>query len=306
MMVASEMTMNSSSQYQPRGQLRTNESLARHTSWRTGGTADQYFIPLDRQDLCQFLKQLEPSVPITWIGLGSNVLVRDGGVRGVVIATQKGITDLKSAGSNRLFVEAGVTGAKLARFSVRSGLIGAEFFVGIPGTFGGALAMNAGAFGHETWDVVDRVETINRSGQIQITSAKEFEVGYRQVELPENCWFLSGELLLKPGSGKLGQARIRELLTTRAESQPIQSYNAGSVFRNPAGDYAARLIEDSGLKGCRFGGAVVSEKHANFIINQDQASASDIEQLINQVQRSVKRQQGVNLKTEVRIIGESL
>ena len=291
--------------YSPRGELRFDEPMSKHTSWRVGGPADQLFTPADRDDLVQFLLNLDAGVAVTWVGLGSNLLVRDAGIRGVVVATHKCFKHIVRVDSRRVHVESGVPGAKLARFSVRSGLAGAEFFAGIPGTFGGALVMNAGAFGAETWDVVAAVDTIDKFGTVRTRTPMEFDVGYRQVSVPTGEWFLSGEILLELGDTAAGLQKIRQLLSLRAGSQPIQSPSAGSVFRNPPGDYAARLIEASGLKGERLGGASVSTRHANFIVNDGAATAADIENLIERVRRVVAGRQGVELDPEVRITGEA-
>lgn len=291
--------------YTPRGELRLDEPMSKHTSWRVGGPADQLFTPADRDDLVQFLLNLDAGIAVTWIGLGSNLLVRDAGIRGVVIATHKCFSRIDRIDHGRVYVESGVPGAKVARFSVRNGLAGAEFFAGIPGTFGGALAMNAGAFGAETWDVVAAVDTIDKTGTVRTRKPMEFDVGYRQVSTPPGEWFLSGEILLEPQDPAAGVKKIRQLLSQRADTQPIQSPSAGSVFRNPPGDFAARLIEDSGLKGERQGGASVSTLHANFIVNEGNATAADIEDLIARVRRVVARRHGIELVREVRIAGEA-
>lgn len=290
--------------YVPRGELRLNESMSKHTSWRVGGNVDQFFIPADKDDLIQFLIHLEPNLAVTWIGLGSNLLVRDGGVRGVVISTHKCFSHIERIKHNRIYIESGVPGAKIARFSVRHGLSGAEFFAGIPGTFGGALAMNAGAFGSETWDVVTEVQTIDQSGVSRRRTPMQFSIGYRSVSLPPGEWFLSGEILLKSGDSEQGRKKIKQLLSQRSRTQPIQVPNAGSVFRNPEGDHAARIIESCGLKGMRKGGAAVSPIHANFIVNEGGATAADIENLIEHVQHTVAEQHGIQLVREVRVIGE--
>ena len=291
--------------FSPRGELRFDEPMSRHTSWRVGGPADQFFIPADKQDLIDFLDHLEPATPLTWVGLGSNLLVRDGGMRGVVVATHKCFKHIEAVAPNRITIETGVPGAKIARYSVARDLTGAEFFAGIPGTFGGALAMNAGAFGGETWDVVSKVETIDASGLIRRRSPMEFSIGYRSVSLPRGEWFLSGEILLKPGDGEQGRQRIKQLLSQRSATQPIDVPTAGSVFRNPPGDHAARLIEAAGLKGTGRGGVAVSDVHANFIVNRGNATAADIEALILHVQQSVFSVHRVELEPEVRIIGEA-
>lgn len=290
--------------YQPRGRLLLDEPMSRHTSWRVGGPADRLFAPVDREDLVAYLRHLGPAEPVTWVGLGSNLLVRDGGIRGSVICTHKCLRDIALRGERGIYAEAGVPGAKIARFCVRNNLLGAEFFAGIPGTLGGALAMNAGAFGGETWQVVSSVETVDRQGRVRRRSPRDFAVAYRSVQLPQGEWFLAAELELQAGDGEAGRQRIRELLAQRARTQPIQIPNAGSVFRNPPGDHAARLIEACGLKGRCEGGACVSEQHANFIVNRGDATAADIEKLISTVAEEVERRRGVALRCEVRIVGE--
>jgi UDP-N-acetylmuramate dehydrogenase len=297
--------MTAKSQQPVRGKMAFDEPMSKHTSWRVGGLADCYYQPADIEDLATLLSQLAIDEPITWIGLGSNLLVRDGGIRGTVIATSGVLNGLQRLQGNKVRAEAGVSCAKVARFCAREGLTGAEFLAGIPGTMGGALAMNAGAFGGETWEIVSAVETLQRNGQRYERLPDEYEVGYRSVRGPENEWFVAAELDLKPGDTTAAQARIKELLAKRSDSQPIQIPNAGSVFRNPPGDHAARLIEAAGLKGLCIGGACVSEKHANFIVNTGKAKAADIEALINQVAHEVELKHGVRLEREVRIVGEA-
>ncbi|MDH5514742.1 MAG: UDP-N-acetylmuramate dehydrogenase [Gammaproteobacteria bacterium] len=287
-----------------RGELLQDEPMSRHTSWRAGGVARHFYTPVDVQDLAVFLQQLAADEPLLWVGLGSNLLVRDGGFPGTVICVHGAVTMLEWLDDTTLRAGAGVTCAKAARVTTRAGLTGIEFLAGIPGTVGGALAMNAGAFGGETWTQVAAVETIDRSGQLHTRMPGEYRVGYRSVRGPENEWFLAAHFALQPGDAEQAQARIRELLAQRGASQPVQQYSCGSVFRNPPGDHAARLIEASGLKGRKIGGAQVSEMHANFIVNTGNASAADIETLLNQVQGTVEQQQGVRLETEVRIVGE--
>lgn len=287
-----------------RGKLLQGELMSRHTSWRVGGPADYFYIPADIEDLALFLKTLSPQQAIYWVGLGSNLLVRDGGLRGTVIAISGALGDLRKIGDTEVRVEAGVASAKVARFTVEQGLSGAQFFCGIPGTIGGALAMNAGAFGGETWDIVDTVETIDRHGQLRMRERADYAIGYRRVEGPAGEWFVAAHLHLRKGDVADGKARIRSLLARRGQTQPTQMANAGSVFKNPPGDYAARLIEASGLKGACEGGACVSELHANFVINRGSATAADIEHLIARVREHVQRVQGVTLELEVRIVGE--
>jgi UDP-N-acetylmuramate dehydrogenase len=288
-----------------RGELSYDEPMVRHTSWRAGGAARHFYKPADLADLCVFLHDLDPDEPLLWVGLGSNLLVRDGGFPGTVIFTFGALTALEWLDDNTLRVEAGVSCARVARETTRRGLTGVEFLAGIPGTMGGALAMNAGAFGGEIWPRVTAVETVDRQGRLQQREATEFQVGYRSVTGMPGEWFVAAHLRLEPGDAEVAQRRIRDLLDRRGATQPTQQYSCGSVFRNPPGDFAARLIEAAGLKGARLGGAQVSEKHANFIVNTGNASAADIETLLLQVQAEVERVHGVRLETEVRIVGDA-
>ena len=285
--------------------VRRSEPMSRHTSWHVGGPAEVFFNPRDRNELSAFLRTLDSGVPIHWIGLGSNLLIRDGGLPGVVIATHGALDRLERRSETTVFCEAGVACARVAKMCIKWGLGPAEFFAGIPGTFGGALAMNAGAFGGETWRHVIDVQTIDRQGREHTRAATEFEVSYRQVLAPEREeWFLGAHLTFehRPGAH---ESEVRALLARRKASQPIGEWSCGSVFTNPPGDHAARLIESAGLKGYRVGDASVSTKHANFIINHGRARAEEIEQLIEHVQATVERQYSVRLRPEVRILGES-
>ncbi|MDP8567437.1 UDP-N-acetylmuramate dehydrogenase [Methylophilus aquaticus] len=285
-------------------QVLLNEPLARYTSWRVGGQADRLVLADSVESLQQCLQQLPADEPITFIGLGSNLLVRDGGVRGTVVVMHQALQQLEMQGE-RIYAEAGVTCAKLARFSASHDREGAEFMAGIPGTVGGALAMNAGCYGGETWQWVDQVKTIHRTGTIQIRNKIEYEPAYRHVTHPvEDEWFLGGWFQVPSGDGKQAAENIKTLLSKRLASQPLNMPSAGSTFRNPEGDFAARLIEVSGLKGYSIGGAQVSEKHANFIVNTGHASAAEIEALIEHIKTTVKQQQGVTLVQEVKVIGE--
>jgi UDP-N-acetylmuramate dehydrogenase len=296
--------MQTTHEYEPRGELRRDEPMARHTSWRVGGPVDTWYKPADLDDLASFLAALPPEVPVHWIGLGSNLLVRDGGIRGVVIATHGVLSRMDRFGARGIFAEAGVACAKIARSCARWELGAGEFFAGIPGTLGGALAMNAGAFGGETWDYVRSVDTLDRAGVRRRRPREEYELGYRSVRGPEGEWFIAAELQF-PSGRPTTQASIRELLVKRNTSQPIGEPSCGSVFTNPAGDHAARLIEAAGLKGYRIGAAEVSPKHANFIINTGGAKAADIEALLQHVAAEVERAHGVRLAAEVRILGET-
>jgi UDP-N-acetylmuramate dehydrogenase len=286
-----------------RGELRRDEPLARYTSWRVGGPARCLYRPADRDDLLAFLRGLDPDEPLLWLGLGSNLLVRDGGYPGTVVLTQGRLDRLHRSGARGLIVEAGCPCAKVARFAVRAGLAGAEFLAGIPGTMGGALALNAGAFGGETWGLVRAVETVDRQGVVRRRLPMDFSIAYREVRGPRGEWFLTAELELRAGESAAGRARIKSLLERRAATQPTGLPSGGSTFRNPPGDHAARLIEAAGLKGLRCGGAEVSDKHANFIVTRAGARAADIEALIGQVQEAVRTRFGVRLVPEVHRVG---
>ncbi len=286
------------------GQLSRGEPMSRHTSWRTGGAADWFYRPSSKQDLSDFLKRLPADVPIQWFGLGSNSLVRDGGCRGVVVWTFKGLSRLTKESSHGIYAEAGVTCAKLARFAVAKGLSGAEFMVGIPGTVGGALAMNAGCFGYETWPIVRRAQTINAAGQLQWHLSGDVKWGYRSCELEDDAWFIGAELDLMPCENESGSRQMKKYLKRRAATQPIGLASAGSVFRNPPRHHAAQLIETAGLKGYAVGDACVSPKHANFIINSGNATSQQIEELIYAVRRKVAAVHGITLQLEIKIFGE--
>ncbi len=287
-----------------RGRLRENEPMARHTSWRVGGPADRYYTPSGIDDLRQFIASLPADEPIFWVGLGSNLLVRDGGVRGTVICTHRVLAGIERLADGSVRAEAGVPCAKLARQCVRWGLGSAEFFAGIPGTVGGALAMNAGAFGGETWSHVLFVETVDRMGDLHRRDRDAYDIAYRSVRGPGEEWFLAATFRFQENA-EASTADIKALLARRKASQPIGLPSCGSVFRNPPGDHAARLIESAGLKGRRIGGAEVSGKHANFIINTGDASALDIESLIDLVRDTVEQVHGIRLQPEVRVIGEA-
>jgi len=287
-----------------RGELRQNEPLCDYTSWRVGGPAERLYLPADLDDLLCFLRTLPVDEPVFWLGLGSNLLVRDGGIRGTVVCTKNRLKGMRLLDGGRVYAEAGVPCALVARFCAEQGLGGAEFLAGIPGTFGGALAMNAGAFGGETWPLVDAVLTADRFGGVHRRAAEEYAVGYRTVQGLRDEWFLAADLKLAAGDSGQSREHIKALLAKRAATQPVNQPSCGSVFRNPPGDHAARLIESCGLKGYRIGGACVSEKHANFIVNLGDATARDIERLIAEVRDEVQKQQGVSLVPEVRIVGE--
>jgi UDP-N-acetylmuramate dehydrogenase len=287
-----------------RGDLSRDVSLKSLTSWRVGGNAQRFYRPADLDDLCHFLSTLPPAEPLLWLGLGSNLLIRDGGVQGTVIAVHGALNRLERIEGAQIRAEAGVPCAKVARYSAKLGLGECEFLAGIPGTMGGALAMNAGAFGGETWHRVVKVLTVDRFGELRHRLPEEYKVAYRSVIGPAKEWFAAAYLQLQAGSAEVSLRKIRALLSQRSDRQPMGMPSCGSVFRNPEGDYAARLIEAAGLKGHIIGGARVSDKHANFIVNTGAANAVDIEALIDHIRCRVEQVHGIRLIPEVQILGE--
>lgn len=287
------------------GRVLRDEPMSKHTTWRVGGPADAWFSPRDVEDLSAFLRSLPAAVPVTWVGLGSNLLVRDGGIRGVVISVHGILNALDRVGEDQVRAEAGVACARLGRQCAKWKLGPADFFAGIPGTVGGALAMNAGAWGAETWPYVVETETIDRTGSRHRRPASEYRYGYRSVTPPvPGEWFLAATFRFEQRPDA-GTDSIKRLLEERHAKQPIGEPSCGSVFTNPPGGHAADLIERAGLKGHRIGDAQVSMKHANFILNTGAARATDIEALIAHVRATVERVHGVRLVPEVRVVGEA-
>lgn len=309
------------------GELRLDEPMSRHVSWRAGGCADRAYLPADLDDLSAFLRSLAPEERIHFVGLGSNFLVRDAGLRGTVVFTHRALRDIAlvstATGEPGIRVGAGVASPKVARYAAMHDLVGAEFLAGIPGTIGGALAMNAGCYGGETWRIVHSVTTIDHTGVVRERTPGEYRIGYRSVArrchqiasgAPASAirrrvgldeWFVAALFKLPRGDGAESRRVVKDLLAKRIASQPLGEPNAGSVFRNPPGTYAAKLIEACGLKGHAVGGAMISPKHANFIVNTGSARASDIESLIELAQSSVRQRFAIELEPEVRIIGEA-
>ncbi len=306
-----------------RGELRSDEPMAKHVSWRAGGRVRRAYLPADLDDLALFLRGMTGNEPVYLVGLGSNLLVRDGGLDATVIFTHRALRETQvslDAEGGEITAGAGVACPKLARMAALSELAGAEFLAGIPGTLGGALAMNAGCYGGETWGLVKAVRTIDRTGLLRERTPGHYTIGYRSVErrcrqmssVPGEArragreeWFVGATLRLPRGNGAQSRATIKSLLAKRIASQPLGEPNAGSVFRNPPNDHAARLIEAAGLKGHRIGGAAISAKHANFIVNLGGATAADIEALIAIAQNTVRDRFGIELEREVRVIGEA-
>jgi len=302
-----------------RGRFLYNEPMKKYVSWRAGGAAQRVYIPADLEDLIWLVRSVSAHEDIHMVGLGSNLLVRDGGVAGVVILLHGVLKKLaiesrthglppapEDVDTALVYAQAGVVAPKLARYAANHDLVGGEFWAGIPGTVGGAIAMNAGCYGSETWDKLVQVQTLDRQGQLNERRPDEYVTGYRHVALKHahEEWFIGGWFRLARGDGAASREKIKELLKRRIETQPLNLPNAGSVFRNPPGDYAARLIESCKLKGFRIGDAQVSEKHANFIVNLGRATATDIERLIEHVEDSVEARTNVRLMREIRIIGE--
>ena len=276
--------------------IKFNEPMSKHCSLRSGGMTSEFFLPKDIKELSLFLKCNVK--PILLVGLGSNLLVRDRGFNGVTIHTK----NLKELNIKNKYIEsgAGISLAKLSRFAQANLKYGAEFLSAIPGSVGGALAMNAGAFGSEVWQYVVSVQTISLSGELQERFPNDYEINYRSVKHRfSDEFFISARFdfnLNEPNDN------VRDLLDKRNSSQPIGLPSCGSVFKNPKDNYAAKLIESSGLKGFCIGGACVSEKHANYIINQNNATALDIENLIIHIQNTIKTLHNVELETEIIII----
>ena len=296
--------------------------MSRHVSWRAGGVAERAYLPADLDDLCVFLRSTDPEEPVHFVGLGSNLLVRDGGLRGTVVFTHWALRNIALGAvrdaEGEIYVDAGVASPKVARFAALQDLVNAEFLAGIPGTIGGALAMNAGCYGGEMWNIVRKVVTLDHAGELRERTPAHYRIEYRSVakrchqiaSIPPAAalnpragleeWFVSAVLALPRGDGVQSRGKVKALLSRRIASQPLGEPNAGSVFRNPPGTYAAKLIEDCGLKGRTIGGAVISQKHANFIVNTGTARAAEIEALIEMAQASVKHKFGVELEREVR------
>ena len=290
-----------------RGELRHDEPMSRHVSWRAGGHAKQFFKPADLADLQAFLPTLSKAEPVMLVGLGSNLLVRDGGFPGTIVLTTPMLRGLAADAADATIVcaGAGVVSPHVAKFAAKHSLAAAEWLAGVPGTVGGALAMNAGCYGTETWEQVVDCTTVDRDGVLHTRTSADYEIGYRHVaaKFANEEWFVAARFRFQPGDASIAQARIKELLAKRMATQPLDKPNAGSTFRNPPGDHAARLIESCGLKGFSIGGAQVSSKHANFIINTGTATAADIENLIAHMQATVKARTGKELVREVKIVG---
>ena len=287
--------------------IHNNVDLKSFNSWKVGGRAEQFLICDDKAILSSLIKTKKIKLPITFLGLGSNLLVRDGGVKGTVIVMHGGLKKINHDEDNLIYSEAGVSCSKLAKFTAGKGLGNSAFFSGIPGTVGGALAMNAGCYGSETWDYVQKVLMINLDGDQVERNKLDFKIDYREVKNSNTDeFFLAAWFKFPKGDKEEAGKKIRELLAHRKNTQPLNWPTAGSTFRNPQGNFAAKLIEDCDLKGYRIGGAQVSDKHANFIVNLGDASAEDIENIIIHIQQVVFKKKSIQLKREIKIIGENI
>lgn len=290
-----------------RGKLLLGEPLAPYTWFRVGGPAEALFLPADEADLAQFLAVLGADAPVLPLGVGSNLIVRDGGLRGVAIRLAgKAFAGVEALPGHRLRVGAGALDAGAAKAAARAGLAGLEFYAGIPGTIGGALAMNAGCYGAETRDVLIEARALDRTGRERRLAASDFGFRYRGHALGEPLVFLEATFQCRPDDPEAIAARIAEITARREASQPVREKTGGSTFKNPPGLSAWKLVDEAGMRGARHGGAMVSEQHANFLINTGSATAADIEALGEAVRAAVRGRSGVELEWEIKRIGESI
>ena len=287
-----------------RGRLTAEAPLAGITWFRVGGAAEVMFRPADRDDLIDFLRQKPKEVPVTVIGVASNLLIRDGGVAGVVLRLGRGFAEIRAEGEE-IFSGAGALDFNIATAARIAGIGGLEFLCGVPGTLGGGLRMNAGAYGREIKDVLVEAEALDGYGNLHRLAPGDFGFRYRGSEIPEDWIFLSARLRGRSDDPEVIARRMSEIQSTRAESQPIRTRTGGSTFKNPEGAKAWELIDKAGCRGLKRGGAMVSEKHCNFLINTGNASAADIEALGEEVRRRVHEASGVELQWEIRRIGET-
>jgi UDP-N-acetylmuramate dehydrogenase len=285
-----------------RGRYSEASPLSRVTWFGVGGPADVMFRPADRDDLAEFLTGKPADVPVTVIGVGSNLLVRDGGIAGVVIRLGKGFVEVTCEGE-RVRAGAGALDANVARTAAEAGLEGLEFYSGIPGTIGGALRMNAGAYGVETKDVLVSAEAVDLAGRVHAVDAKALGLTYRHSDAPADWIFTAAVFRAKAGGRAVIAQRMAEIAASREATQPIRSRTGGSTFKNPPGEKAWQLIERAGCRGLVRGGAMVSEKHCNFLINTGNATAAELEALGEEVRRRVRETTGITLEWEIKRVG---
>ena len=285
-----------------RGRLTADAPLANVTWFRVGGPAEVMFRPADAEDLAGFLAALPAEIPVTVIGVASNLLVRDGGIPGVVIRLGRGFTDIAVDGAS-LTVGAAALDLNVANVARDNGVAGLEFLSGIPGTVGGALRMNGGAYGREIKDVLVTAYAVNRGGELLTFSNEQMGFTYRHAAVPADCIFTGAVLAGEPGDTLEIARRMAEISDKRADTQPVRSRTGGSTFKNPPGHKAWELIDRAGCRGLRLGDAQVSEKHCNFLINQGAATAADLENLGEEVRRRVFESSGVTLDWEIKRVG---
>lgn len=287
-----------------RGSLKADVSLAPYTWLRVGGAADAFFMPKDEADLALFLSSTDPEIPVTILGVASNTLVRDGGIEGVVIRLGPAFGSIETDGLT-LTAGAAALDARVAKAAADAGIVGLEFYAGVPGTIGGALRMNAGCYGSETQDVLKELVAIDRRGRRIVMSIEDMGYSYRHSAVSDDLIFVSATFVGKPDAPDAIRARMDAITTRREESQPIRSKTGGSTFKNPDGHSAWKVIDAAGMRGHRVGGAQMSEQHCNFMINADNATAADLEGLGEAVRAKVLATQGISLDWEVRRIGRA-
>lgn len=286
-----------------RGRLEFDADIAKVTWFRTGGPADVSFRPADEEDLSAFLSGLDPSIAVTVLGIGSNLLIRDGGIRGVVIRLGKGFSGIQMS-EDGIIAGTAAPDRNVALAAAKAGLAGLEFLTGIPGTIGGALRMNAGAYGREIKDILVAARAVDRNGRIHEISAGDMGLTYRHSSAPGDWIFTEARLTGTPGEAADIRAAMDEIDRTRAEAQPLKTRTGGSTFKNPPNEKAWQLIDRAGCRGLRIGDAQVSEKHCNFLLNTGQARAADIEALGEEVRRRVLETTGHSLEWEIKRLGE--
>ena len=285
-----------------KGRIRENVCMKEYNTWKIGGSAQYFFEPSNLDDLKKFLEN-SSNIDIIFLGNGSNVLIRDGGINGCVVSLKNTLNNYTSNKKGKYIFEAGFSCMKIAQITAKDNYGGLEFLCGIPGSLGGALAMNAGCYGGNIWDYVNKVIMINKNGNLVTKSKREFKYGYRNLELEDNNFFIGATFNLQENQLKNSLDIIKEYLKDRRSKQPTGLPSCGSVFKNPENYHAANLIESSGLKNYKIGKAYISDKHANFIITEPSASSSDVEDLIEFIQKTVFENKNIFLETEVKFIG---
>lgn len=288
-----------------RGKVQYNAPLSKLSWFRTGGQADLLFTPYDEQDLCDFLMQLPDGIPVTPLGVGSNMLIRDGGIDGAVIRFGKNFSTIKIE-DDTITAGTGTPDISVARAALDAKLTGFEFLRGVPGTIGGALKMNAGAYGAEVSDIFKSARAVDRKGKVHILKTDQMGFSYRHTSAPEDYIFTEGTFIGTPGNADQIQRRMNEIGEAREESQPLRTRTGGSTFKNPEGLSAWKLVEAAGCRGLKIGGARVSAKHCNFLINEGDATSKDIEELGEEVRQRVLKETGITLEWEIKRIGRHL